>query len=187
MAKLPSLTENAHLSELFTKFPTSRDTLMGFTDVVMRGPGELSVAERELIAAYVSGLNRCTFCFGSHLIYAQAFGIDAGVLEALLDDPDSAPVSDKLRALLQYLAKLNDLPSRIVQGDIDAVLAAGWSEKALFEAVQIAGMFNMMNRIIEGTGVSYDYAKDPSIHPATKLGDRAQEHSYVSTPMGQKT
>ncbi len=185
MAKLPSLPEGAHLSELFARFPDSRDTLMAFTEVVMRGPGDLDVGTRELIAAYVSGLNRCTFCHGSHLIYAQAFGIGEGVLKALLEDADSAPVSSELKVLLGYLAKLNRLPSRIVQADIDAVLEAGWSERALFEAVQIAGMFNMMNRIVEGTGVAFDYGADDSIHPAKQPGVRPEDLSYSATPMGK--
>jgi uncharacterized peroxidase-related enzyme len=185
MARLPSLSENAHLSELFEKFPASRDALMGFTELVMRGDGELQVGERELIAAFVSGLNRCTFCYGAHLIYAKAFGIDEEVLESLLEDIETAPVPDRLRELLKYLSALNRLPSRITQDRIDRVLAAGWSEKALFEAVQIAGLFNMMNRIIEGTGVSYDYTRDASIHPVNRLGDRARQHSYVKTPMGR--
>ncbi len=185
MPKLPSLPENAHLSELFARFGRSRETLMAFTEVVMRGPGELDIGTREMIAAFVSGLNRCTFCHGSHAIYAQAFGVGEDVLKALLEDLPSAPVSDELKVLLGYLEKLNTLPSRITQADIDAVLAAGFSEEALFEAVQIAGMFNMMNRIVEGTGVAFDYAQDESIHPANRPGVRPEELSYVSTPMGR--
>ncbi len=185
MAKLPSLPEGAHLSELFALFPHSKDSLMAFTEAVMRAEGDLDIATREMIAAYVSGLNRCTFCHGSHAIYARAFGIGEDVLAALLDDADSAPVGDDLKVLLSYLKKLNTLPARIRQADIDAVLAAGWSERALFEAVQIAGMFNMMNRIVEGTGVSFDYGRDESVHPARQPGVRAQDLSYVKTPMGK--
>jgi uncharacterized peroxidase-related enzyme len=184
MAKLPSLPENAHLSQLFAQFPGGHGELMRFVDVVMRGEGELSLGERELIAAYVSGLNRCTYCVGAHIIYARAFGIDDGVLEALLENLDTAPVSEKMRALLGYLRVLNTLPSRLSQAGIDAVLGAGWSEKALFEAVRISGLFNMMNRIIEGTGVSFDYTRDASNHPATRLGDRINQHSYAPKPAG---
>ena len=185
MAKLPSLPEDAHLSELFARFPESGETLMAFTDVVMRGPGELEVATRELIAAYVSGLNRCTFCHGAHRVYARAFGIGDGVLEDLLENLDSAPVADDIKVLLRYLRNLNTLPSRVVQADIDAVLDAGWSQKALFQAVQIAGMFNMMNRIVEGTGVAFDYSKDDSTHPANRPGVRPEDLSYSATPMGK--
>ena len=185
MARLPSLPENAHLSELFQLFPKSRDALMAYTEVVMRGPGALDIATREMIAAFVSGLNRCTFCHGSHAIYARAFGVGEEVLAALLDDLESAPVAPELKALLGYLQKLNTLPARITQADIDAVLAAGLSEQALYEAVEIAGLFNMMNRIVEGTGVAFDYSRDESIHPACQPGVRPEELSYVRTPMGR--
>ncbi|NNE81805.1 MAG: peroxidase [Silicimonas sp.] len=185
MAKLPSLPENAHIADLFAAFPQSRDAMMAFTDVVMRHEGALDIATRELIAAYVSGLNRCTFCYGSHAIYAEAFGIEAGLLQALLGDLSTAPVAQDLRVLLGYLGKLNALPPRIVQADIDAVLAAGWSEQALFDAVQIAGLFNMMNRIIEGTGVSYEYHAGDEVHPAVRLGKDVTTHSYSGVPMGR--
>ncbi len=186
MAKLPSLPDNAHISDLFTQFPNSRAAMMQFTQVVMREQGTLTIAQRELIAAYTSGLNGCTFCYGSHLIYAEAFGIEAGHLEALLADLDTAPVADDLRALLGYVRVLNTLPSRIKQSDIDAVLNAGWSEDALFEAVQICGLFNMMNRIIEGSGVRFDYTKADGGHPALRPGMDVSDHSYVSTRMGKR-
>ncbi|NET05043.1 MAG: hypothetical protein F6K09_11890 [Merismopedia sp. SIO2A8] len=32
----------------------------------MRGESALSAGERELITAYVSGLNACNYCYGSH-------------------------------------------------------------------------------------------------------------------------
>ena len=37
------------------------DHLMRFTQEVMRGPSELEPGKRELIAAFVSGKNRCLF------------------------------------------------------------------------------------------------------------------------------
>ncbi len=186
MAKLPSLPENAHISDLFARFPGSRTAMLQFVQVVMREDGALGIAERELIAAYVSGLNACTFCYGSHQIYAEAFGISEGVLEALLNDLDTALVTDKMRALLGYVRLLNTLPARITQARIDTVLAAGWSEDALFEAVQICGLFNMMNRIIEGSGVRFDYAHSDGDHPAKRPGVDIRDHSYVATPMGRR-
>ncbi len=186
MAKLPSLPENAHISDLFERFPASRETLMQFTQVVLREDGALTVADRELIAAYVSGLNQCTFCYGSHLIYAEAFGISEGLLGALLEDLDTAPVTDQIRALLGYVRTLNNLPSKITQAEIDHVLDSGWSEEALFEAVQICGLFNMMNRIIEGSGVRFDYSKADGGHPAQREGLDVRDHSYASTPMGRR-
>jgi AhpD family alkylhydroperoxidase len=41
----------------------------------LRGPSPFTVAERELIAAYVSGLNACGYCHGIHRVTADAFGV----------------------------------------------------------------------------------------------------------------
>ncbi len=184
MPHFPSLPAKAHLADLFSRFPKGVEPLMQFTDDVLRGEGALSVAERELIATYVSGLNACSFCFDSHLVYAELFGIEPGLVKALLDDLDSAPVSDKMRALLAYVRKLNTLPSRLVQADAQAVLDAGNSEGEMFEAIQVCGLFNMMNRFIEGAGVDFDYGANPAAHPAHN--STAADHSSSYAAFGVK-
>lgn len=178
MAFLPSLPEPAHLMDLYARFPHNVRPLMDYIDGVLRGEGELSVGERELIATYVSALNACTFCTGAHRVYAEVFGIAPALIDALIADPKTAPVDEKLRPVLAYVAKLNHLPSRLLEGDAKAVYDAGWSEAALYEAVQVCALFNMMNRIIEGTGVNFDYACAPEGHPAAGSTPEDQAASY---------
>ncbi len=178
MPFLPSLPPEAHLSDLFRLFPENVRPLMEYTDGLLRGPGELSIGERELIATYVSGLNACAFCHESHKVYAETFGIDGDLIDALLDDLDSAEISEKLRVLLRYVRKLNTLPSRMVEADAQAVFDAGWGERALYEAVSITGLFNMMNRLIEGCGINFDYKAHPEAHPAQDRNPAKQARSY---------
>ena len=178
MPFLPSLPDPAHLSDLYSRFPDNVQPLMIYTDGLLRAEGELSVGERELIATYVSALNACTFCTGAHRAYAEVFGIDAGLIDALIEDVESAPVDDRLRPVLAYVAKLNSLPSKLVQRDAQAVYDAGWSEVALYEAVQVCALFNMMNRIIEGTGINFDYAQSPEGHHAAGTTPEEQADSY---------
>lgn len=184
MPFLKSLPENAHLSDLFSRFPAHVAPLMAYTDGLLREPGELSVGEREMIASFVSGLNACAFCHASHKVYAELFGIDAGLIEAMVADLGTAPVADNLRPLLAYVAKLNKLPSRLVAADAQAVYDAGWTEQALYEAVQVAALFNMMNRIVEGTGVDFDYAANPERHPA--LGSTPEKHAHSYSNFGKR-
>ncbi|MDZ7711121.1 MAG: peroxidase-related enzyme [Roseovarius sp.] len=179
MPFLPSLPDPAHLSDLYARFPDNVQPLMVYTDGLLRGEGELSVGERELIATYVSALNACTFCAGAHRAYAEVFGIDGALLDALIDDFETAPVDEKLRPVLAYVAKLNTLPSKMVQADAQAVYDAGWSEAALYEAVQVCALFNMMNRIIEGVGVNFDYADAPEGHPAAGSSPEDNADSYA--------
>jgi hypothetical protein len=40
----------------------------------------------------------------------------------------------------------------MTQADADAVFAAGWSERALHDAVMTTCLFNFMNRMLDGHG-----------------------------------
>jgi hypothetical protein len=40
--------------------------------------------------------------------------------------------------------------------DAEAVLAAGWEEPALHDAASVCGLFNLMNRLVEGLGIQAD-------------------------------
>ena len=153
MPQFPSLPEVAKLSDLLMRFPKNAVPLITYVDAVMRADGALSIAQRELIAAYVSGLNACQFCLGAHVAHAQAFGIDPDLVAALLEDVETAEIDDALRPMMRYVAKLNALPHRLTQADATDVFAAGWSEEALFEAIEVASLFNMMNRLVDGSGV----------------------------------
>lgn len=179
MPYLSSLPEPARLADLFRIFPEHAAPLLGYVESLMRGPGEIPIRDRELLSAYVSGLNACQFCYGSHRIFAEAFGIEEGLLAQMVADLDGTQLDAKPKALMNYTLKLNTLPSRMVQADIDAVLAAGWSEKAVSEAAQICGLFNMMNRIIEGTGIDFDYETAPDAKSLLGLEQGAEDHHYI--------
>jgi uncharacterized peroxidase-related enzyme len=116
----------------------------------------VSVAERELIAAYVSGLNACSYCYGVHQTAAETFGVGQQTLTALLDGLETAPVENPLRELLRYVGKLTTTPARVTPSDTEAVLDAGWEEQALHDAVSVCALFNLMNRFVTGLGVTTD-------------------------------
>lgn len=179
MPQLPSLPEDAHLKDLLIRFPKNIEPLMEFVNAVLRSDGELTIGERELIGAFVSGLNACRFCYGSHVIHAQAFGIEPALIEQLINDVESSGVSEKMKPLLNYVEKLNTLPNKLVQADLDAVLEKGWTEEAIFEAIEVTGLFNMMNRIVEGGGVTFEYGDNAQGHVLQQAGPEAAKNSYL--------
>jgi uncharacterized peroxidase-related enzyme len=153
MSYLASRPGRTRLREIFTIFPRQCRPLLEFHELVMRGPSELSAAERETIFAYGSALNACRFCHDSHRFVAEELSVEPGLFPALLNDIESAPVSHRLKPVLRYVRKLTETPSRMTQADADAVYAAGWSEKTLFEIALLTGLFNLMNRLVDGLGV----------------------------------
>src|ERR1044072_1858505 len=77
-----------------------------FTHEAMRGPSAWSVADRELMAAYVSKVKESAFCVGAHTATASQAYQDGSRVAAVLANLDSAPVEEPLRATLRMLGKL---------------------------------------------------------------------------------
>lgn len=148
-----SLGEDAGVRHIVGLNPAAGRALIEFHAAALRNASGLPSADKELIAAYVSGLNACQYCYGVHAETAKAFGVEEGLIEQLLADVDSAPVQDKLRPLLSFARKLTLEPARMTQSDADAVYAAGWGEAELHDAVLTICLFNFMNRLLEGHGV----------------------------------
>jgi len=134
--------------------PSAGSILVQYHTVVMRGPSPLTEGERELIAAFVSGLNACRYCYGMHSATAKAFGVAEGLLESLVSDPDVSSAPEKLRPILKYARKLTLDQARITQSDAQAVFDAGWDERAMHDAICVVALFNFMNRFVHGHGMA---------------------------------
>jgi uncharacterized peroxidase-related enzyme len=156
MTYLSSLPDDAVLLDVFRAFPETSRPLLDYHELVMRGPSPLTVAERELIAAYVSGVNSCAYCHGVHTATAEACGVPAGVAPAAVDDLATAPVDDRMRAILGYVGTLTRTPGNLTRADAEKVFAAGWDDRALHDAVLVCALFNFMNRMVNGIGIRSD-------------------------------
>lgn len=159
MPYFPSLPDDATTAQIFAADPDLFAPYLEFSQSVMRGPSPLSTAQREILGAFVSGLNACGYCAGGHEAAAVEFGVDAGLFAELMEDVDGAAVDDKFKPILRFIRKLTLDPNRITQADADAVFDAGWPEQALRDAVLICGLFSLMNRVVKAHGIVPDPSK----------------------------
>ena len=106
MAYLPSLPDHASLLDVFRMFPETSEPLLSFHEVLLRGPSPFTEAERELIAAYVSGLNGCRYCHGVHAATAERLGVAPGTITGLLKG-DKSTIPHKMVPVLDFAKKLN--------------------------------------------------------------------------------
>lgn len=145
--------EEADPVYVYKRYPEWSEPWSKVQNAVMRGPSSLSPAERELIAAFVSGLNACQYCHGGHVFMAEALGVEPDLIADLLDDVDKADVDEKLKPILRYAHKLTLTPGRMIQADADAIFDAGWDERAFQDVIMVCAMFNFMNRLVDGFGI----------------------------------
>lgn len=121
------------------------------THEAMRGPSEWSVGDRELMAAYVSKANECEFCIGAHTATASGAYHDEAKVQAVLDDLDTAPIDDGLKATLRMLGTLTRTQA-VDADDMRTVLAAGVSPARIRDALAVAFSFNTTNRLADALG-----------------------------------
>jgi uncharacterized peroxidase-related enzyme len=133
--------------------PETAKPLNELADVLLWGPHSMSRGERELIAAYVSGLNECKFCASSHSAFA-AFQLEDGMelVHQVHTDLDSAPVSEKLRALLRIAGAVQETGRKVTSDMIEAARAEGATDLEIHDTVLIAAAFCMYNRYVDGLG-----------------------------------
>jgi uncharacterized peroxidase-related enzyme len=174
MPFFPSMPDDALVKDVYPMNAKMFHAWCEVEEAIMRWPSAFSPGERELIGAFCSKLNECTYCYSSHSVAAKYLGVDASVIEPLLADIDTAPVDDRLKPVFHYVKKLTLTPYKMVQADADRVFAAGWDEKALHDAIMVCCCYAFMNRLADGHGLP----SDPSLFEMR--GKRHAAEGYVA-------
>jgi len=153
MSHFPSIP-NLELLGLFRRFPERGILpLLEYHDAILRSESELSIGERELIAAYVSSINECHYCFSAHRDHAKAWGVDPGLFGEVRIHLDHSGMPERMRPVLAFARHLTVDPAGVDQLAAQAVFDAGFSEEGLFDIISVTALYNFMNRILEGAGI----------------------------------
>jgi uncharacterized peroxidase-related enzyme len=122
-----------------------------FTHEAMRGPSAWSVADRELMAAFISKVNESAFCVGAHSATAGQAYQDSAKVHAVLTDLDTAPIDEGLRATLQMLGKLTQ-QGTVSAEDMRDVLSVGVSRQQVEDGLAVCAAFNTTDRLADAFG-----------------------------------
>jgi len=131
--------------------PETAKPLNEIVDVLLRGPHSLSPGERELIATYVSAQNDCRYCQTIHgAIAAHHLGGNEDLVLAVKQNPNNAPISAKLKALLAIAGKVQQSGKDVTSDDVERARQEGATDLEIHDAVLIAAVFCMCNRYVDG-------------------------------------
>lgn len=92
----------------------------------------------------------------------------------MLENPRTAPIPEREKALFAFIERVNGASYKLAPEDVRAVVAAGWSEEAVYDAVTVCALFNFYNRWCDGSGV---HPMRPEDHAAG--GRRMAERGYL--------
>ncbi|HEY1063121.1 MAG TPA: peroxidase-related enzyme [Daejeonella sp.] len=131
--------------------PETGKPLYELAQALLRNPSSLSEADRELIASFVSSKNDCMFCMSSHAAAARyLYKDDKGIVDFVLEDYLTSPISAKLKALLSIAAKVQQDARTVSPDDISNAKNEGATEQEIHDTVLIAASFCMFNRYVDG-------------------------------------
>ncbi|MBM3384276.1 MAG: peroxidase-related enzyme [Betaproteobacteria bacterium] len=112
----------------------------------------------EVVASYVSSLNRCAYSFTHHFTNARRLVKDRvrsdAILAAIESREPERVFQGKELELLRYAGRLTTDVAHIEKADIDRLHAAGCDDGEILEVNQVCAYFNYSNRLLNGLGVT---------------------------------
>ncbi len=134
-----------------------------YKNVLHHNANEIPKWFLETIGVYVSLLNRCDYCVDHHfeglrrligdddrsdaIRKALTVAVEGGAIE-------TAALSEKEAAALDYAAHITNAHSSITEKEIDALRSTGWDDGEILEINQVAAYFAYANRTVLGLGVT---------------------------------
>jgi uncharacterized peroxidase-related enzyme len=164
------------ITSAFAYRPETARPLRELAETLLRGVNTLTSGEREMIATFVSFRNDCDFCQASHRA-AAAHHLDGNyeLVDAVKRDYATAPISDKLKALLAIAGKVQLGGKQVTGADVDRARAAGACDTEIHDAVLIAAAFCMFNRYVDGLATWTP--GDPAAYD--QMGQRMAREGYM--------
>lgn len=151
----PNRTNVADIIKCFSHRPDFMKQVMRFSWDVHFCDGHLPERVKELIATYVSGQNRCTYCMNSHGYFLHQQGESDGVVRGVgSGNLRAADISPAERELLRFAGILTHESHEVRAQDVEQLRTAGWTDPQIAEAVYITAMFNFFNRVANGFGLA---------------------------------
>lgn len=131
--------------------PETAAPMGALANILLRDTEGLSMAERELIATHVSYRNDCFYCQQSHgAIACEYLDGNAALVELVKTDYTTAPISQKLKALLTIAGSVQKSGKAVTPEQIENAKDLGATDKDIHDTVLIAAAFCMFNRYVDG-------------------------------------
>lgn len=179
---MPHIPVAPHLPGITGLLEYRQDTaepIRALTQLILRGPGTLSFAEREMIATVVSQANECQFCTAAHAAVTEVLLGERETCQLVRQDLETAPISEKMKSLLQIARQTQRGGQYVTESAIARAKNAGATDLEIHDTVLIAALFCLYNKYVDGLATALP--EDPAYFQ--HLGERIAV-SYGRRPEG---
>ncbi|MBX3254724.1 MAG: carboxymuconolactone decarboxylase [Chitinophagaceae bacterium] len=180
---MPHIEIESHLPGITGLLEYRKDSaapIRELTQILLRGPSSLTEGERELIASIVCYGNECRFCTTAHTAAANLLLGETTTTASVLNDINTAPVSEKMKALLHIASLVQKSGKQVTEEAVQTAKNAGATDLEIHDTVLIAALFCLYNRYVDGLNAFTP--GDPEYYKT--LADRIVHHGYTRLPGG---
>jgi len=124
---------------------------IAMADELMLSDSGLSKLEREMIAVAVSAVNHCHYCLTAHGAALRQRANDPVLGELIAQNYRAADLPHRQRAMLDFAVKLTEAPDKVAEADREALRAAGFADRDIWDIAAVAAFYNMSNRLAAAT------------------------------------
>jgi uncharacterized peroxidase-related enzyme len=121
-------------------------------NAVMYAPRGLRRSDRELATVIVSIINGCVYCSSVHARRFAELTKQPEIIQRLYDEGLDTPLEPRLRAVVDFAAKLTRSPDKMVPADLLPLRQAGLDDADILDLVHATAMFANANRLMQTLG-----------------------------------
>jgi uncharacterized peroxidase-related enzyme len=127
--------------------PDEFRAFFAYYDAVMLRQSGLTKAEKEMIVVATSAANQCPYCVIAHGALVRLFSKDPRLGDRIAVNYRQADLAPRQRLMLDAALKLAQAPQTFGEGDVQALLAAGFSREDVWDIGAITALFALSNRL----------------------------------------
>jgi 4-carboxymuconolactone decarboxylase len=136
----------AHRPEEFRAF-------FAYHDALMEKPGNLSIAEREMIVVATSNLNQCQYCVVAHGAILRIRAKDPLIADQVAVNYRKADITPRQKAMLDFAVKVSMQAYAVGDEDMALLQEHGFDEEDIWDIAAIAAFFGLSNRMANVTSM----------------------------------
>lgn len=127
--------------------PDEFRAFFAYHDALMEKPGNLSLAEREMIVVATSSVNQCHYCVIAHGAILRIRAKDTHIADQIAINFRNASISVRHQAMLHFAVKVTEASYAVTDQDIMDLEAHGFNKEDVWDIMSIAAFFGMSNRL----------------------------------------
>lgn len=133
--------------------PDEFRAFFAYHDALMEKPGNLTLAEREMIVVATSAANQCQYCVIAHGAILRIRAKNPLVADQVALNYRKADISARQKAMLDFALKVTNQAYAVSEDDLATLAEHGFDEEDMWDIAAITAFFGMSNRMANVTNM----------------------------------